>query len=758
MKKKQTTMTALRLAAAGMEKKKKTESSLRVGRLLSGGLMLAGFWGLLSGGPLLPAGLSPAAVIPGVLLLLTGALLHRTKADLWFHTGAMAVLLAWLLLRRPVLTGEFAALANRFLDFWTEKTGRLYLPVSGAAGTAAEAEALLGAMVSLLAASLPGGLALGALLLAGICTGVCGAKAFLLLYALGLMLLILGRQLRSRRTGFGSWAHLWQGAALAVLGALLLPLCLIPAASLTPATDWTVERLHELRFGAGSLPEGRLSGLGAWTPEEQTALHLSGENIRAGRLYLRGFTGELYTGSAWQALPGGTLKENSGLFYWLHQDGFYGQSAAGLAAERAELLETASLQVEPEGACRAYAYLPYGLTESNALDPMDLGDGSLRAAGRQTEAVFRQGSVPDFYRVQAALAQQPNGEAQKYLADESAYRAYCESVDLQLTPDAARAVAEALGEDDTPRTLTEIKVLILNCLDRLLHYDTSVRTRNGGQDFAAYLLERSCSGYSVHYATAATLMLRYCGVPARYVEGYCLTEEQTTRLAADGEAEISELSAHAWAEYYLDGVGWLPFETTPGYRDDEEIELLQQIFDPNSAISVEGEKTYVRQPPQEQPPAPDVVQPNQKPEKNGTRFSWAYVYGPVILLLLLACMLLALRRYRMRRAVRALRRGTPSQTAAGLFGYAVALMCRADFRPGPGGPLEWGGAADRWRGNDPLDFMDAARRNREAMFSAHVMQPSDTAAMERFLTQVLAICRKKWSLPRRVHQWLCGWI
>ena len=30
---------------------------------------------------------------------------------------------------------------------------------------------------------------------------------------------------------------------------------------------------------------------------------------------------------------------------------------------------------------------------------------------------------------------------------------------------------------------------------------------------------------------------------------------------------VDDTHAHAWVEYYQDGVGWLPFETTPSYLD-----------------------------------------------------------------------------------------------------------------------------------------------------------------------------------------------
>ena len=57
-----------------------------------------------------------------------------------------------------------------------------------------------------------------------------------------------------------------------------------------------------------------------------------------------------------------------------------------------------------------------------------------------------------------------------------------------------------------------------------------------------------------HYATAAVLMLRYYGVPARYVEGYYLRPEEANAAAPGEELVLDETHAHAWAEYYLDGI------------------------------------------------------------------------------------------------------------------------------------------------------------------------------------------------------------
>ncbi len=49
------------------------------------------------------------------------------------------------------------------------------------------------------------------------------------------------------------------------------------------------------------------------------------------------------------------------------------------------------------------------------------------------------------------------------------------------------------------------------------------------------------------------------GLPARYVQGFCVPAE------GRGETVVYSDMAHAWPEVYLEGIGWIPFEPTPGY-------------------------------------------------------------------------------------------------------------------------------------------------------------------------------------------------
>ena len=85
-------------------------------------------------------------------------------------------------------------------------------------------------------------------------------------------------------------------------------------------------------------------------------------------------------------------------------------------------------------------------------------------------------------------------------------------------------------------------------------------------DFAKWFLETSETGYCVHFATAATVLLKAAGIPARYVTGYLAEVEQgqTTVVLAE--------NAHAWTEFWLPGFGWAMLEVTPPAVPEEPTE------------------------------------------------------------------------------------------------------------------------------------------------------------------------------------------
>jgi len=90
-------------------------------------------------------------------------------------------------------------------------------------------------------------------------------------------------------------------------------------------------------------------------------------------------------------------------------------------------------------------------------------------------------------------------------------------------------------------------------------YDLNTSVMSGAyNDFAQWFLEESETGYCVHFATSAAVLLRAAGIPARYVEGYMVS------CSAGEKTLVTNHCAHAWVEYYDSGdLVWKILEATP---------------------------------------------------------------------------------------------------------------------------------------------------------------------------------------------------
>lgn len=80
-----------------------------------------------------------------------------------------------------------------------------------------------------------------------------------------------------------------------------------------------------------------------------------------------------------------------------------------------------------------------------------------------------------------------------------------------------------------------------------------------GSDPTAPYLFGDMRGYCVHFAHATVYLLRSLGIPARIGTGYLTDMSQ----AKDGHILLRMNDRHAWAEVYISGYGWVPFDTQP---------------------------------------------------------------------------------------------------------------------------------------------------------------------------------------------------
>ena len=71
-------------------------------------------------------------------------------------------------------------------------------------------------------------------------------------------------------------------------------------------------------------------------------------------------------------------------------------------------------------------------------------------------------------------------------------------------------------------------------------------------------------GFCEHYAASFVVILRAIGVPARIVTGY----QGAEGIPVDGYYIVRQSSAHAWAEYWQRGVGWVRADPTAAVAPD----------------------------------------------------------------------------------------------------------------------------------------------------------------------------------------------
>jgi len=119
---------------------------------------------------------------------------------------------------------------------------------------------------------------------------------------------------------------------------------------------------------------------------------------------------------------------------------------------------------------------------------------------------------------------------------------------------AVRELAQRIGGHlDSP--LERVQAVVKYLQD---NHEYSLSTDPGqGDPVANFLLEKK-GAHCEYFASAAVLLLRCLNVPSRYVTGYLAHE-----FAGPNKMVVRGRDAHAWAESWIAGRGWVTVEATP---------------------------------------------------------------------------------------------------------------------------------------------------------------------------------------------------
>lgn len=149
-------------------------------------------------------------------------------------------------------------------------------------------------------------------------------------------------------------------------------------------------------------------------------------------------------------------------------------------------------------------------------------------------------------------------------------------------------------EDDISKQVvdnyySDVISLIRNYLEENTEYTLTPGETPTDEDFVDYFINESHKGYCVHYATAATLLLRKAGIPARYVEGYYISSSDLAEADSDGYVTVPDSRAHAWTEVYYPLSGWTVVDFTPSYGQDGVVPEENDYWQNNDTSDAETE-------------------------------------------------------------------------------------------------------------------------------------------------------------------------
>ncbi|MDR1495501.1 MAG: transglutaminase-like domain-containing protein [Clostridiales Family XIII bacterium] len=385
----------------------------------------------------------------------------------------------------------------------------------------------------------------------------------------------------------------------------LLALCMILVATVFPDGVYKrSEAMNDLRDGvvSGRIGHALFRGGGVAGNTNRVDLRHVGnvryKNVTAIRVkttkstpdYLKGFVGSVYTGSGWGQLSDADSSELAGIIAdarpqnyasALYQaiDELNRLEEPGESSEPVEWSVSYELSVENVNVNPRCVYSPYGLVATpGALAEMEFAsDGFLRSAdgmfgmdGYTLEGValpedsaYR--GIPSYDDLPAEFWEWLTPGPRRLFESQLRYGAFVDERYTALPEDIEAMLDEYRAEQRLDPaafdTTADFVLEVIRNVQRQNAYTLSPGPLPEGRDFVDYFLNENHRGYCVHFATSVALLLRSAGVPARYAEGFVVSPEDPQ--AKDGWINMNDSRAHAWAEIYVNGLGWLPVEATP---------------------------------------------------------------------------------------------------------------------------------------------------------------------------------------------------
>ena len=305
---------------------------------------------------------------------------------------------------------------------------------------------------------------------------------------------------------------------------------------------------------------GKLSNVKEVRDYNETHLYLDISSDLKAPLYIRGYVGSNYTGSGWRELSDKQNEEGlaTGMDLISLSSQYY-QVLENLYNSGDESVARRDLVISDVDANSAFSYIPYGtsLVDFTAGEPFDA------YPKQETDREIFSMYYMNTQRLSNIQKLETAGSSE---TQDASYRAFADSVYLSLpTKGLDSFYEEYSGKKFT--SIADCVSFVRSTLEAHASYTKTPGSTPRRNDYVEYFLYENKQGVCTHFASAAVLLFRLYGIPARYVEGYLVRDLES----GNGAQAIMDEAAHAWAEIYVKGVGWIPIEVTPGFIDEADL-------------------------------------------------------------------------------------------------------------------------------------------------------------------------------------------